>query len=386
MRSRTDSRKYKAACAPKATSAAALRLFAALLLISVQSAFSLATAGHNLRALAQDAASAMPSDSSSAPSLDTSPMDPAGQPVVPFKSLTPDTFNSTVMSIFGTTDTTPQAGYGAPSPDSITGGAGPGGFISPSAGSTGGISTGGAAIRGFTGFSNSAAGLGAAAGDSAANAAAAAAAALSKIAPGGGAGTSNGALGAGRGSGSDLFGNESNLNAGDSTTDSNAPVGARSSSTEENAGESTDNGAAMGNTPGAEEALKQAQDLARQEGKLPAESPGKDDGNQQEQQRPHSREAAKSAGFFSVLPDSPAKVALVEIRQGRYDQALLHLNQLWALNPHALELQYLMGVACVMNQRPREAEEHYQRVLQSPLASGELKQLAYTGLKRLHSN
>jgi Flp pilus assembly protein TadD len=79
-------------------------------------------------------------------------------------------------------------------------------------------------------------------------------------------------------------------------------------------------------------------------------------------------------------------VALVEIRQGRYDQALNHLNQLWALNPHALELQYLMGVACVMSQRPREAEEHYQRVLQSPLASGELKQLAYTGLKRLHSN
>jgi tetratricopeptide (TPR) repeat protein len=316
-------------------------------------------------------------------------MDPAGQPVVPFKSLTPDTFNSTVMSIFGTTDTTPQAGYGAPSPDSINGGAGPGGFISPPAGSTGGstagISTGGAAIRGFTGFSNSAADLGAAAGDSAANAAAAAAATFNKIAPGSGAGTLNGSLGAGRGSGSDLFGNETNLNAGDSTTDSNVPSGARSSSTGENAGESTDNGAAIGNTPGAAEALKQAQDLARQEGKLPAESPGKDE-DQQEQQRPHPREAAKSAGFFSVLPDSPAKVALVEIRQGRYDQALNHLNQLWALNPHALELQYLMGVACVMSQRPREAEEHYQRVLQSPLASGELKQLAYTGLKRLHSN
>ncbi len=138
---------------------------------------------------------------------------------------------------------------------------------------------------------------------------------------------------------------------------------------------------AIGNTPGADEALKKAQQLAKDEGDGRSEDdgPGSMFGNDKSENNNASREA----NFFKVVPDSPIRTTLVDIREGRYEAALNHLQSMYARNPAAIELQYLMGVSSVMLHRNAEAEVHYQKVLNDKLAPLRLKQLAQKGLDKL---
>jgi hypothetical protein len=148
---------------------------------------------------------------------------------------------------------------------------------------------------------------------------------------------------------------------------------------------------ALGQTPGAQEALKKAQDLARQEaGPLPREADARE-------QKPDEKgmfeaideeRAARSSAemsFFKVAPDTPVKSALVDIREGRYEQALYNLKNMYAKSPTAIEMEYLMGVAAVMLRRNSEAEQHYQTVINYNLAPLKLKQLAQKGLDKLRT-
>ena len=145
---------------------------------------------------------------------------------------------------------------------------------------------------------------------------------------------------------------------------------------------------ALGQTPGAQEALKKAQDLARDEaGPLPREAdpreqkPEKGMFEQIDEER--AARSASEMSFFKVAPDTPIKSALVDIREGRYEQALYNLKNLYAKNPTAIEMEYLMGVSAVMLRRNSEAEQHYQTVLNDKLAPLRLKQLAQKGLDKL---
>lgn len=85
---------------------------------------------------------------------------------------------------------------------------------------------------------------------------------------------------------------------------------------------------------------------------------------------------------LSAVPDPMVKEALREMQNGRYQDALRHLEGLKRLNPNAPELDYLMAVACVMSLRFEEAREHYEKVLQSQ-APPELHDLARKGLNKL---
>lgn len=281
------------------------------------------------------------------------------------------------MSIYGTTDPTPTAGAGSassgmPAASSITGGAGPGGFNSPG-GSLNGL---GLDLNSLGGLSPQATGSSAALTNAAINAAAAQAKAAAAL--GAGSGGAPGTQGTQGTQGTPGLDNSATATVSGSASGSGSGSGLGSSADPSASGaDSSPSGASSYmNTPGAEEAQRQAEELARQEGKL-------NGGEKQDGAGPAARSEPTSAGFFKVVPDSPARIALVEIRQGNYDSALVHLNQLWRLNPQAIELQYLMGVACVMSRRPREAEEHYRAVLQSASAPAELKQLALKGLSRL---
>ncbi len=138
--------------------------------------------------------------------------------------------------------------------------------------------------------------------------------------------------------------------------------------------------AAIGNTPGAEEALKKAQELAKEEGRGEAtEEPRSMFSNDKND----NSNAQREANFFKVVPDSPIRTTLVDIREGRYEAALNHLSSMYARNPAAIEMQYLMGVSAVMLHRNAEAEMHYQKVLSDKLAPLRLKQLAQKGLGKL---
>lgn len=315
-------------------------------------------------ALAQDASSAMPADTISASGNDTSPLDPAGQapsaPPVNFNlpSNSADSMNANVMSIFGTTDTTPQAGYGSQQ-SSITGGAGVGGFLSPSTGS----SSAGLSSMGDLGSLTKLLTT---------QTAAAQKAGLTGSGSGTGSGSASSLAGAAGGAQPGSFANDGTFLDDGSKSGQGALPGDESIMP---GGESQTGAEAP---PGADEAQKQAEALAREEGRIPE--------NERSEGRRQNRSEQPKGGFFSVLPDSPARTALYELRQGRYESALEHLKRLYSLNPHAVELQYLMGVACVMTQRPTEAEQHYRHVLESPQASAQLKQLAATGLRRLQGN
>lgn len=81
-------------------------------------------------------------------------------------------------------------------------------------------------------------------------------------------------------------------------------------------------------------------------------------------------------------PDPMVKEALREIKQGRYRSALDHLDNLSRLYPQAPELDYLKGIASVMNHDFAQAKVFYQRVLESS-APLELKDLARRGLAKL---
>ena len=139
------------------------------------------------------------------------------------------------------------------------------------------------------------------------------------------------------------------------------------------------------NTPGAAEALLQAQQLAKEEGVLdpsqqkpglfgPEAAAGKPAANQNE------------ASFFKVVADSPIRTVLVDIREGRYEQALNQLKVMYDRQPSAIELQYLMGVSAVMLHRNPEAIAHYQRVIDDKHAPLRLKTLAQKGLTKLHGH
>ncbi len=138
---------------------------------------------------------------------------------------------------------------------------------------------------------------------------------------------------------------------------------------------------AIGNTPGADEALKKAQQLAKEEGDGRSEDDGP--GSMFASDKSESNNAAREANFFTVVPDSPIRTTLIDIREGRYEAALNHLQSMYARNPAAIELQYLMGVSSVMLHRNVEAERHYQKVLNDKLAPLRLKQLAQKGLNKL---
>ncbi|MBX9939050.1 MAG: hypothetical protein K2Y32_07330 [Candidatus Obscuribacterales bacterium] len=81
-------------------------------------------------------------------------------------------------------------------------------------------------------------------------------------------------------------------------------------------------------------------------------------------------------------PDPMVKEALREIKQGRYRSALDHLDNLSKLYPQAPELDYLKGIASVMNHDFAQAKVFYQKVLESN-APLELKDLAKRGLAKL---
>jgi hypothetical protein len=87
------------------------------------------------------------------------------------------------------------------------------------------------------------------------------------------------------------------------------------------------------------------------------------------------------AGLAS-MPEPAAKLAINELRAGRYEEALKHLKILSHIHPQAPELDYLMGVACVMLLRFDHAKAHYLKVLQSS-APDDLKELARKGLTKL---
>lgn len=85
---------------------------------------------------------------------------------------------------------------------------------------------------------------------------------------------------------------------------------------------------------------------------------------------------------LASIPDPMVKEALREMKQGRYQDALKHLEGLNRLYPNAPELDYLMAIACVMSLRFDEARQHYEKVLQSQ-APPELHDLARKGLNKL---
>lgn len=85
---------------------------------------------------------------------------------------------------------------------------------------------------------------------------------------------------------------------------------------------------------------------------------------------------------LASIPDPMVKEALREMQQGRYQDAIKHLEGLSRLYPNAPELDYLMGIACVMSLRFDEARKHYEKVLQSQ-SPPELHDLARKGLNKL---
>lgn len=85
---------------------------------------------------------------------------------------------------------------------------------------------------------------------------------------------------------------------------------------------------------------------------------------------------------LASMPEPAAKLAINELRSGRYEEALKHLKILSHIHPQAPEVDYLMGVACVMLLRFDHAKAHYLKVLQSN-APAELKELARKGLSKL---
>lgn len=140
--------------------------------------------------------------------------------------------------------------------------------------------------------------------------------------------------------------------------------------------------AGIGDTPGAAEALQKAQQLAKDEGTADpdgaAQKPGLLD-----QDTANKAAGKNEASFFTVVPDSPIRTTLVDIREGRYEAALKQLKTMYERNPSAIELQYLMAVSSVMLRRNPEAIEHYRRVLDDRLAPLRLKQLAQKGLYKI---
>lgn len=140
--------------------------------------------------------------------------------------------------------------------------------------------------------------------------------------------------------------------------------------------------AGIGDTPGAAEALQKAQQLAKDEGTADpdgaAQKPGLLD-----QDTANKAAGKNEASFFTVVPDSPIRTTLVDIREGRYEAALKQLKTMYERNPSAIELQYLMAVSSVMLRRNPEAIEHYRRVLDDRLAPLRLKQLAQKGLDKI---
>lgn len=140
--------------------------------------------------------------------------------------------------------------------------------------------------------------------------------------------------------------------------------------------------AGIGDTPGAAEALQKAQQLAKEEGTADpdgaAQKPGLLD-----QDTANKAAGKNEASFFTVVPDSPIRTTLVDIREGRYEAALKQLKTMYERNPSAIELQYLMAVSSVMLRRNPEAIEHYRRVLDDRLAPLRLKQLAQKGLDKI---
>lgn len=140
----------------------------------------------------------------------------------------------------------------------------------------------------------------------------------------------------------------------------------------------------IGNTPGAAEALLKAQQLAKEEGVLDPsrQKPGLF-GPEADADKPAANK--NEASFFKVLPDSPIRTTLVDIREGRYEAALNQLKTMYERKPTAIELQYLMGVSAVMLRRNPEAIEHYQRVLDDKLAPLRLKQLAQKGIDKIQT-
>ncbi|MDQ5963886.1 MAG: hypothetical protein QG625_40 [Cyanobacteriota bacterium erpe_2018_sw_39hr_WHONDRS-SW48-000098_B_bin.30] len=87
-------------------------------------------------------------------------------------------------------------------------------------------------------------------------------------------------------------------------------------------------------------------------------------------------------GGLASMPEPAAKLAINELRSGRYEEALKHLKILSHIHPQAPEVDYLMGVACVMLLRFDHAKAHYLKVIQSN-APDELKELARKGLTKL---
>jgi hypothetical protein len=85
-----------------------------------------------------------------------------------------------------------------------------------------------------------------------------------------------------------------------------------------------------------------------------------------------------------VLPESPARTVLKEMKQGLYAKALVDLENLKRLNPQAYELDYLSAINHIMLKQPAQARAYYEKILHSQ-APDALKQLAQTGLKKLHS-
>ncbi|CAN5411095.1 hypothetical protein BH11CYA1_BH11CYA1_36810 [soil metagenome] len=139
-----------------------------------------------------------------------------------------------------------------------------------------------------------------------------------------------------------------------------------------------------GGTPGAAEALLKAQQLAKEEGVIdPSQQKPGLFGPEAAADKPAANQ--NEASFFKVVPDSPIRGTLVDIREGRYEQALNQLKTMYERQPTAIELQYLMGVSAVMLHRNSEAVAHYQRVLDDKLAPLRLKQLAQKGLTKLQS-
>ncbi len=143
--------------------------------------------------------------------------------------------------------------------------------------------------------------------------------------------------------------------------------------------------AGIGDTPGAAEALQKAQQLAKEEGT--AGTPDADATAQKnsllDQDTANKAAGKNEASFFTVVPDSPIRTTLVDIREGRYEAALKQLKTMYERNPSAIELQYLMAVSSVMLRRNPEAIEHYRRVLDDRLAPLRLKQLAQKGLDKI---
>lgn len=139
----------------------------------------------------------------------------------------------------------------------------------------------------------------------------------------------------------------------------------------------------IGNTPGAAEALKKAQELAKEEGKSTDEEKSFFDSDKKTDNAKTENTNSGEANFFKVVPDSPIRSTLVEIREGKYESALNHLSSMFARNPTAIEMQYLMAVSAVMLHRNTEAQAHYKKVLEYKLSPLRLRQMAQRGLDRL---